>query len=163
MSLAWSFADEDGAKQALEDVATTAAVDCFGKETAHGGPGGQVPGARRRSTSRPSATRPSRTAADLKLEGSSVVADYVFVRTGRVLTAAGFQSTGGAPRSRPPRRCWIAWSHASATPPERRARSADHLVERDRQREHQRLVLAAAATSTPYVSRTRNHSSRPSR
>ena len=27
-----------------------------------------------------------------------MVADYVFVRTGRVLTAAGFQSTGGAPK-----------------------------------------------------------------
>ena len=98
MSLAWSFADKDGAEQALEAVATSAAVDCFGKETARG----EAPAVKYLGASTLDfPTVGDETVAyrgDFKLEGSSVVADYVFVRTGRVLTAAAFQSTGGAPK-----------------------------------------------------------------
>ena len=44
-SLAWSFPDSDAASEALAAVATTEAIDCFGKQTARGSaPKAQVPG-----------------------------------------------------------------------------------------------------------------------
>ena len=97
-SLAWTFPDGDAASEALAAVATIEAIDCFGKQNA------------RRSTptlkylSADELDFPTvgdetvAYRADYTVERESAVGDYVFVRTGRVLTAVGFQSLGGAPK-----------------------------------------------------------------
>ena len=97
-SLAWSFPDEDAASEALAAVATVEAIDCFGKQNARGSaPTLKYLGA----DTLDFPTVGDETVAyrgDYKLEGDTAVGDYIFVRTGRVLTAAAFQNAGGAPK-----------------------------------------------------------------
>jgi hypothetical protein len=97
-SLAWSFADDDAASEALAAVATIEAVDCFGKQNARG----SAPTLKYLSADKLDfPTVGDETVAyrgDYRVEGDPAVGDYIFVRTGRVLTAVGFQSLGGAPK-----------------------------------------------------------------
>lgn len=97
-SLAWSFADADAAAEALAAVATIEAIDCFGKQNARGAaPTLKYLGA----DTIDFPTVGDETVAfrgDYRLEGDTAVGDYVFVRTGRVLTGVAFQNAGGAPK-----------------------------------------------------------------
>ena len=97
-SLAWSFADADAASEALAAVATTEAIDCFGKQNARG----SAPMLKYLSADTLDfPTVGDETIAyrgDYRLQGQTAIGDYVFFRTGRVLTAVGFQNLGGAPK-----------------------------------------------------------------
>ena len=97
-SLAWSFPDSDAASEALAAVATIEAIDCFGKQTARGSaPKVKYLGA----DTLDFPTVGDETVAfrgDYRLEGDSAPGDYIFVRTGRVLTGAVFQNFGSAPK-----------------------------------------------------------------
>ena len=88
----------NAASEALAAVATVEAIDCFGKQNARGSaPTLKYLGA----DTLDFPTVGDETVAyrgDYKLEGDTAVGDYIFVRTGRVLTAAAFQNAGGAPK-----------------------------------------------------------------
>ena len=97
-SLAWVFPDDKTASDALEAVSASSAVDCFAKASARGQLLTKFLGAT--SLDYPEVgdeTTASR--AEFSLQGTRVYADYVFVRTGRVLTAAGFANTGSPPKT----------------------------------------------------------------
>lgn len=98
-SLAWVFPDGKSASDALEAIGAASAVECFAKASARGArPATKFLGATPldypKVGSEASASR-----AEFSLQGTRVYADYVFVRTGRVLTAAAFGNVGSPPKT----------------------------------------------------------------
>ncbi len=98
-SLAWVFPDGKSASDALEAIGAASAVECFAKASARGArPATKFLGATPldypKVGSETSASR-----AEFSLQGTRVYADYVFVRTGRVLTAAAFGNVGSPPKT----------------------------------------------------------------
>jgi len=97
-SLAWSFADEDTASQALAAVGDASAVACFGKATARGTTTAVKYLGATQLDFPAVGDETAAHRAEFRLQGTTLIADYVFVRTGRVLTAAAFQNTDGPPK-----------------------------------------------------------------
>jgi hypothetical protein len=93
-SLAWVFADKSTAADALAAVSDSSAVECFAKANARGLRGlARFVGATKLDYPKVGdQTRASR--AEFSLQGARAYADYLFVRTGRVLTVAAFGNTG---------------------------------------------------------------------
>jgi hypothetical protein len=98
-SLAWVFPDEDAASDALNLVSEPAAVDCFAKASARGTPLTKFLGATELESYPEVSDEVAASRAEFSLQGTRGYADYVFVRTGRVLTAAGFANIGSPPKT----------------------------------------------------------------
>ena len=97
-SLAWVFPDDEAASDALNLVSAASAVDCFAKASARGTPLTKFLGATELDSYPEVSDEVAASRAEFSLQGTRIYADYVFVRTGRVLTAAGFANTGSPPK-----------------------------------------------------------------